>query len=44
MLTEDDLRKIEAIVKEHKSSGGDGGCLLIIFILFLMGVFKSCGY
>ena len=43
-LTPEDLKQIEALIKKHKSSGGNSGCLLLLFLLFLLGFFKSCGY
>jgi len=43
MLTQQDRDDIEEIVKRHKGES-DAGCLLVLFILFLMGFFKSCGY
>lgn len=45
MLTEEDLRRIEEIVKKHKSTDGYGsGCVTILMVLFILGVFKGCGY
>lgn len=42
-LSPQDLERINEIVKKHKYHGGDG-CLPILFILFLLGLFKGCGY
>lgn len=44
MLTEDDLRQIEEIVKKHKPDCGHSGCvtILMMMILFILGVFKGC--
>lgn len=42
-MSEEDFKRITAIVKEHRSSCGSGG-LLLLFVLFLNGCFKGCGY
>ncbi len=44
-LTPDDLKAIENLIKENKPScGGGSGCLTLLFVLFILGFFKSCGY
>ena len=42
MLTEDDKKEIELIVEQK--GGGCGSVLLVLFVLFLLGCFKGCGY
>lgn len=45
MLTEDDLKQIEQLIQKHKPSIPSGaGFLTFLFLLFLAGCFKSCGY
>ncbi len=44
-MTEEDLKQIEAlIVKHQRVPNGGSGCLVILFILFILGIFKGCGY
>lgn len=45
MLTENDLKEIEALIVKHKPSMPSGaGCVTVLFILFILGFFKGCGY
>lgn len=43
-MTEDDLKQIEKLIKRHAPSGSDTFALTILFILFLNGCMKGCGY
>lgn len=45
MLTEDELKQIEKMIEKHKPYIPSGaGFLTILFLLFLQGCFKGCGY
>lgn len=43
MLTPEDYNKIEELVKKHKGTAS-AGFITLLFILFLNGCFKGCGY
>ena len=47
-MTDEDLKQIEALMVKHKARIPDGGCgsgcLMCIFVLFILGTFKGCGY
>ena len=44
-MSEQDLKKIEELIKKHKPSTSDGSTILIVlFLMFLGGCFKNCGY
>ena len=44
-MTPEELKQIEALIKKHKPSG-DGVPLILtfLFLMFLSGCFKGCGY
>ena len=45
MLTQDELKQIEELIKKHKPSMPSGaGFLTFLFLLFLNGCMKGCGY
>lgn len=47
-MSEDDLKQIENLIKKHKGqvpvAETGTGCLTLLFILFILGIFKGCGY
>ena len=40
--SDEDLRQVERLIKKHKPS--DGFLIELLFVLFLAGCFKGCGY
>lgn len=43
-MTDDELKKIEELIKKHKPGSSYPYFLTVMFLLFLSGCFKSCGY
>lgn len=44
-MTDEDLQKIEELIKKHKPGSPIGaGMVTFLFLLFLNGCFKGCGY
>ncbi len=46
-MTEEDLKQIEALIAKHKPKipeRGGSGCIVLLFVLFILGTFKGCGY
>jgi hypothetical protein len=44
-MTDDDLKQIEKLIQKHKPSIPSGaGFLTLLFLLFLNGCLKGCGY
>jgi len=43
-MDEHDKKEIEQLIKKHKPSDSYPYFLTILFLLFLNGCFRSCGY
>jgi hypothetical protein len=43
-MTKEDLKQIEELIKRHKPDCGGGNLIVVLFLLFLTGCFKGCGY
>jgi|GEM_PF-5376179 len=46
-MTPEDLKQVEEIVEKHRPSvsvSGGAGFATLLFVLFLNGCFKGCGY
>ena len=44
-MSDDDLKQIEALIRKHKPEMRESPMwLAVLFILFLTGAFKGCGY
>ncbi len=41
-MSPEDLKQIEALIEKHKPAGP--GFLTFLFLMFLLGLFKGCGY
>lgn len=44
MLSEQDKDDIEKMIKKHRPSSSGDGCITVLFVMFLVGWFKGCGY
>lgn len=43
-MSDEQFEELRQLIKAKKCSCGGSGCVTVLFVLFLLGLFKGCGY